>query len=639
MSFPVVYSAQSSGIYLLSLMADSSPGSGSGTTAPSNERRLESWGEIASYLRRDIRTVQRWERNLGLPIHRLAVGKQSSVFAYPSELDKWFKEQEREKRLEKDELEAAAAARSGPPVSVSNEPVNNHSDQSIPVPLERVRTGRPAWKWIIAGAVLIFAGLLIALIYKDQIPEFSIHPRNSSHADARIRLFVRPLKSAAGDQSQDNLAEGLTAETISQLGRLDPAHLAVIAPTSAEHFRDKAISELVRTFRVEYVLEGYVQRVNSRVHINVLLISAKDETNTWSDSFDGDMADILKVQRDVAEKVGRELLSELPPPSAQPAPVQIDPAGYRAYLQGRKSWAARDMAPSVREYEQAVALMPDYALAHSGLASAYALLGQAPNDGVPATTSAPKAIAEARRSLELNKDNSEAHYVLGNIAMCYTWDFPAAERELKEAIRIEPNNPTAHQWMGQYYMVTNRIADAQVETGKALDLDPVSPIFTIARAEASYYAHDFDATIANANLTLEQTPHFVLAEFWLGSAYREKRMYAESLQHFRNATTLVPNNPALLMAYGYALAVSGDAQGARNVLTQLQSLSQHRFVPAIYFAGIYTGLSDKNSAFHWLDKAVREHNDRLIYLKVDPISDPLRSDPRFTQLMNQVHMP
>jgi TolB-like protein/Flp pilus assembly protein TadD len=620
-------------------MANSPPGSGSGTTAPPNERRLESWGEIASYLRRDIRTVQRWERNLGLPIHRLAVGKQSSVFAYPSELDKWFKEQEREKRLEEDEIEAEGAARNGPSVSASSEPVNNHGEQPIPVPLEGEKTGRPSWKWIIAGAVLIFAGLLIAIVYKDQIPEFSIHPRNSSHADARIRLFVRPLKSPAGDQGQDNLAEGLTAETISQLGRLDPPHLAVIAPTSAEHLRDKTISELVRTFHVEYVLEGYVQRVSSKVHINVLLISAKDETNVWTGSFDGDMADILKVQSDVAEKVGHELLSELPPPTAQPTPGQIDPVGYRAYLQGRKSWAARDLARSVNEYEQAVALMSNYAMSHSGLASAYALVGQAPNDGVPATVAAPKAIAEARRALALNANNAEAHYVLGNIAMSYSWDFPTAERELKEAIRLEPNNPTAHQWMGQYYMVTNRISEAQAETGKALDLDPVSPIFTIAKAEASYYAHEFDATIANSNLTMEQSPNFVLAEFWLGSAYREKRMYPESLQHFRNATTLVPNNPALMMAYGHALAVSGDANGARTVLGQLQTLSQHRNVPAIYFAGIYTGLGEKESAFRWLDKAVTEHNDRLIYLKVDPIADPLRSDPRFARLLSQIHMP
>jgi Flp pilus assembly protein TadD len=395
----------------------------------------------------------------------------------------------------------------------------------------------------------------------------------------------------------------------------------------------------VRTFHVEYVLEGYVQRVSSKVHINVLLISAKDETNVWTGSFDGDMADILKVQSDVAEKVGHELLSELPPPTAQPTPGQIDPVGYRAYLQGRKSWAARDLARSVNEYEQAVALMSNYAMSHSGLASAYALVGQAPNDGVPATVAAPKAIAEARRALALNANNAEAHYVLGNIAMSYSWDFPTAERELKEAIRLEPNNPTAHQWMGQYYMVTNRISEAQAETGKALDLDPVSPIFTIAKAEASYYAHEFDATIANSNLTMEQSPNFVLAEFWLGSAYREKRMYPESLQHFRNATTLVPNNPALMMAYGHALAVSGDANGARTVLGQLQTLSQHRNVPAIYFAGIYTGLGEKESAFRWLDKAVTEHNDRLIYLKVDPIADPLRSDPRFARLLSQIHMP
>jgi TolB-like protein/Flp pilus assembly protein TadD len=620
-------------------MADFSSGSGSGTTAPSNERRLESWGEIASYLRREIRTVQRWERNLGLPIHRLPVGKQSAVFAYPSELDKWYKE--RETRIEKDDLEAQAGPAPGPdgapPVAPPIEPVNGQTIESQAPAREERKPLR--WKWIIVGAVLVAGIVLFLAISTDLIPEISFHERTAAHMDARSRLFVRPFKTPPGDQGQDNFAEGLTDEIITQLGRLDPPHLAVIAPTSAEHLRDKTIDELVRALHVQYVLEGYVQRVNSKVHINVLLISAKDETNVWTGSFDGDMADILKVQIEAAEKVGREILKELPAPTLPASPGQIDPAGYRAYLQGRKSWAARDLGHSIQEYEQAVNLMPNYAMAHSGLASAYAILGEAPNDGVPATVSAPKGIAEARRALALNANSAEAHYVLGNIAMSYDWNFPAAERELKEAIRLEPNNPTAHQWMGQYYMVTNRIAEAQAETDKALELDPVSPIYTVARAEASYYAHDFDATIATSTVTLEQTPHFVLAEFWLGSAYREKKMYSDALTHFRNANAFAPDNPALMMAYGHALAVSGDTAGARKVLGQLKTLMHQRNVPAIYLAGIYTGLGDKDSAFEWLDKAVGEHNDRLIYLAVDPIADPLRSDPRFQNLMKQIHMP
>jgi cytochrome c-type biogenesis protein CcmH/NrfG len=240
--------------------------------------------------------------------------------------------------------------------------------------------------------------------------------------------------------------------------------------------------------------------------------------------------------------------------------------------------------------------------------------------------------------LAIDPSNAEAHYVLANLAMSYDWDFSTAEREFSEALRLEPNNPTAHQWLGQYWMVRNHIPEAQTETGKALDLDPVSPIFTTARAEAYYYAHDFDSTISDAKLTLDQTPNFVLAEFWLGSAYREKKMYPESLDHFQKACKLAPDNPALLMAYGHALASAGDIPGARKILNQLTALSHKRFVPAIYLAGIYTALAEKDSAFQWLDKAVEEHDDRLIYLGVDPIADPLRSDPRFRALMKRLHL-
>ncbi|HJZ63389.1 MAG TPA: hypothetical protein VKD70_03655 [Candidatus Acidoferrum sp.] len=617
-------------------MADSTSGSGSGTTAPSNERRLESWGEIASYLRREIRTVQRWERNLGLPIHRLSVGKNSSVYAYPSELDKWYKERETQLPKEDHESDVAVPPEHGDSTPGPNEPVNGQTAQPPPATDESAGARRKfSRKRLIAGAALVFAVGLLTAKYGSQLPDTIFPPKVSFP----IRLLVRSFNSPAGQPNSDIDAEGFTAELISQLSKVDAARLVVIAPTSALQLRDKTLSELRGTYRVQYVLDGHLQRIGNQIHLVVFLISTSDGAYVWTASFDGDTPNILKVLNEVAVQAGRKILPALSTSNLSSPPVQIDPAGYRAYLQGRKSWAARDIGHSVQEYEQAVALLANYSMAHSGLASAYALLGQAPNDGVPATVSAPRAVAEARRALALNPNNAEAHYVLGNIAMHYDWDFPTAERELEEAIRLEQNNPTAHQWLGQYYMVTNRIPEAQAETSIALNIDPVSPIYTVARAEAFYYAHDYDATIATSNTILEQAPRFVLAEFWLGAAYREKRMYQESLQHFRNAINMLPDNPALLMAYGHALAVSGDTAGAHGLLSQLQTLSRHRYVPAIYMAGIYTGLGDKDSAFHWLDKAVREHNDRLIYLKMDPIADPLRSDPRFQLLMAYVRVP
>ena len=616
------------------LMADSTSGSGSGTAAPSNERRLESWGEIASYLRREIRTVQRWERNLGLPIHRLSVGKQSSVYAYPSELDKWYKERETKLEKEDPEVDVPAPFQNAAVISAPGGPVNGQTPQTIPAPKDQDLPAGFAKNRMLAGAVAVFVIGLLTAKYGGRLRDAIFPPR----VTVPVRLLVRSLKAPSGEQGTGIDAEGFTDELISQLSKVDP-RLVVIAPTSAEQLGDKPPSELRTKYRIQYLMDGHLQRVGSQLHLVVFLISTSDGAYVWTGSFDGDTPNILKVQYDVAIQVGSKILPAVTASNLSSYPGQIDPAGYAAYLQGRKSWAARDLASSVKEYEQAVALMPNYAMAHSGLAGAYAILGEAPNDGVQSTISAPRAIQEARRALTLNHDSAEAHYVLGNIAMSYEFDFPKAESELKEAIRLEPNNPTAHQWMGQYYMVTNRIADAQAETSIALNIDPISPIYTVARAEAYYYAHDFDATIFNSNLTLTYSPKFVLAEFWLGSAYREKRMYRESLEHFRNAMSIVPDNPALLMAYGHALAVSGDAAGAHNVLSQLQTLSQRRYVPAIYMAGIYTGLGDKDSAFHWLGTAVKEHNDRVIYLKVDPIADPLRSDPRFQSLMTQVRVP
>ncbi len=593
--------------------------------APAPERKLEGWGEIALYLRREIRTVQRWEKTLGLPIHRLSVGKQASVYAYPSELDRWYRE--REPKIKAEEIQHAKDSGAGAPEAknadtpapalTSPEPLKHSSDRRL--------------YWVAGFAAVLFMVFLISR-FEFNIPIFK--PAAAVQPSAKLRLFVRPFQT--GDTTQIEFTDGLTSEINNRLGRLDPQRLGVIAPTSSKQLGGKPISELEPLLKLNYVLEGSVRRASNQVRIDISLISAKDQTPVWSDSYTENQTDILKVQDEVADAVAQKLLLHLPKSSDGAPPV--DPDGYAFYLRGRRAWAVRDLARSVPAFEAAVQRLPNFVPAHAGLASAYALLSQAPNDAVPQSFSVPRAKAEVQRALALDPSNAEAHYVRGNILMYYDWDFPAAEAELREAIRIDANSPTAHQWLGQYFMTQNRLADARAETQKALDLDPVSPIFTTALAETSYYEHDFGDTIAKANLTLEQSPHFLLAEYWLGSAYREKKMYPEAIQHFRAASNLVPGNPALLTVLAHSLALSGDRQGATSILNQLRTMAHQRYVPAMYLAAISIGLGDKNSAFDELDRAVAEHDDRMIYLAVEPMADPLRSDPRFQALLARLHL-
>src|SRR5882762_9486970 len=295
------------------------PGSSQFGAAPEpasgKERRLESWGEIASYLRREIRTVQRWEKTLGLPIHRLRVGKQSSVYAYPSELNKWYLERE-PKELKDDE------------------PAED------PAPDEPFYKRKAVWLAGMAGLLVLGGFAIVALNWTPQ-------PRNLIASAGKLRLFVRPFQAVAGDASLVEFTEGLTSELNTRLGRLDPTHLGVIAPTSSKQLGAKPISELEPLLKLNYVLEGRVQRANDKIRIDISLISAREQTQLWSDSYTDSVSDILKVQEEVAETVAQKLAINLPPSISAGSASSVDPAGYDAYLRGRRYWAARDLARSV----------------------------------------------------------------------------------------------------------------------------------------------------------------------------------------------------------------------------------------------------------------------------------------------------
>lgn len=598
-------------------MSDFATSPGQRSEPPANEPRLESWGEIASHLRRDIRTVQRWERHYGLPVRRLRVGKLATVYAYRSELDKWFLEHQPKAENDEPAVESAPAAPA-------------HAEDTGGNDFLRWRS----LKWgVLAGLILIVVG---GGIYYVVVKQHSLAGRPPE----RSRLFVRPFANSSGNSQQDEFIAGLTNETITQLGRIAPSQLGVIAPTSSTLLATKSIGELGRLLNVQYVLEGNVSRSGNQVRIDAQLISVNDQTHIWSESYKNDLSDILRVQDEVARAVAQAIRTKIPGVAndlpKSPSAKRVDPEAYDAYVKGRLSWANRDLLRSLNFYQKALQKDPEYALARTGLASAYLLMGQAPNDALPPNEAMPKAREAAQRALIADPTIAEAHCVLANIAATYDWNFDAAEREYQRAIGMDPSNPTAHYWYSQVLIARNRLPEARQEMSTILDLDPVAPTI---RAENFYYARDYDSEIAQARHTLEQYQGFWLARFWLGSGYREKKMYPEAIQEFQQVLKQAGDNPAMLTVYGHTLAVSGDKAGARKVLGQLHGLAQTRYVPAVYFATMHAGLGENDTAFTWFDKALQERNDRLVYLAVDPLADSVRSDRRFRNLLTRVGLP
>jgi TolB-like protein/tetratricopeptide (TPR) repeat protein len=605
---------------------------GPGGSSPS-EKKLVSWKEIASHLGREVRTVQRWETTEDLPVHRHEHQKKSTVYAYASELDAWFK-----KRQPLDDPEADAAY--VPPdtelpetnsAAVDGDAAarNGASTEGHLEPLPRPLMGRPI---AIAAATLALLGFLSYGAYRLS------HPPATRD---KIRLVILPFKNLSNDSNQDYFSAGLTDEMITRLGSVDPQGLGVIASASAYAQSGKSLGEIGRTLDVQYALEGSVHREGNRVRINVQLIQISDLTHLWANSYDRDLTDILLVQDEVTDAVVHQIRGVLAtvtePSGSRAAKRSVNPQAYDAYLRGRFYWTNRaDLLKGIDAYQEAIQIDPQYALAYAGLASSYALLGQVPYDNLRPLESKPKAREAAEHALLLDPRLGDAYAVLGNVAFSFDWDFQKAQQEFDRALALNPNSSVAHLWYGHFCIVRNRLPQALEENSRTLELDPVSPLFNTVRAEIYYHAHNYDAAIAQARRTTEQYPGYWLAYIWLGSALREKKMYKEALEQLSKGRELSHDHPVMISLYGHALAVSGDSAGARRALADLQRLSQSRYVSSLYFAALYTGLGENHTALDWLERAYNERNDRLIYLGAEPMADPLRSDPRFQKLMARI---
>ncbi len=563
------------------------------------EERLETWGEIAAYLKVEQRTAQRWEEILNLPIHRL----QGRVFAYKSELGAWRRKRE------------------DPPDS--------------PEPDRRfwIQEGFAAIRRR-AGVVAISVALVASGVYFLWL---SFH-----RPPTKAMLVVLPFENLSGDQRQEYFCMEFTEELTTQLARLHPERLGVIAPTSARNVRAKSITQIGHELGVKYILEGSVtQHGGNEVHITAQLIQVSDQAQLWADSYSRSEADVLALQSDVAGAIARQTKLTLTPQEQANLTVShpVNPQAHDAYLRGRYQWSQRtpqSIASAIQEFQQAIAADSEYAPAYAGLADAYELLGSVPNDALPPRQAMPKAEQAAEKALALDNSLADAHVSLAYIRLAYDWKRQEAEQQFQEALRLNPGSATGHEWYALYLAATDQMDKAMVEVQEAQELDPLSIIMDMAAAQVHLYAGHYDRVLEQCQRALDLNPKFFLAYYFRGRAYVGKGMLPQALAEFQKASALFPDNPTLMMALGGTYALLGDKAHAQSYLTALENLSEHRYVPAVYMMGVASAMDDRDEAFRWLDQAVEDRCDYVIYLGHEPGIDKLRADPRFRDFVHHV---
>jgi TolB-like protein/DNA-binding winged helix-turn-helix (wHTH) protein/Flp pilus assembly protein TadD len=493
------------------------------------------------------------------------------------------------------------------------------------------RTSR--WKTLAAAAVavvLVAVGWLLLLRHRSSA---------RSQPDAgRLMLAVLPFQNLTGDAAQDYFSDGLTEEMITQLGNLDPDHLGVIARTSVMHYKNnqEPLDQIGRELQVQYVLEGSVRRESDRVRITTQLIQMKDQTHVWSREYDRELIHLLFLQGEIAKEVADEIhLTIGDHPRSEPVSRISSTKSYEAfdlYLKGLYYWNKRWLPQAVQYFQQATAKDPNYARAYAGLADSYALIGG--YSGRPQNDLMPQARTAALRALELDGNLAEAHTALALIVQNYDYDWQTAEKEYRRAIELNPNYATAHHWYAEHLALLGRFDEALRESERARELDPLSLIIAVDNGQILYFSRQYDRAIQQFRAVNEMEPNYPRVHL-VNFAYAEKGMFAEALADIENWRRADSSSPWSWSVLAYTYGRAGQQAEGQRALDKLLELNQRQQIAPAALVWAYIGLGNKEQAFSWLEKAYSQHAN-LTTLKVDPIYDPLRSDPRFQDLLRRV---
>ena len=461
-------------------------------------------------------------------------------------------------------------------------------------------------------------------------------------------LVVLPLENLSGDSQQDYLADGMTEEIITQLGSLDPQHLGVIARTSAMQYKktQKSVGEVSREIGADYLLEGSIRRSGDRLRVTAQLIQSSDQTHLWAESYDKELSDVLTVESDIARSVANEIRLTLSQQVHQrlAAARRTNFEAHDAYLRGLQGWDLRTregFQQAIANFTRATELDPSYAPAYAGLARVYSV---APIfAGMPAGEAAPKALEAASRALSLDESLGDAHSAIGFVKAHYEYDWPAAERELRRAIDLEPNNAYAHFFYSNSYLSPfGHHEQAIAEMRKATELDPLSTRFQSFAGVTFKWARRYDDSLAQFQKVSQTAPRFPLNHERSAQLYAILGRYEEAIAEETTARVLVGEKQQDVLAKMNTVRRALAAKGERGYWEEQLRLAQdpqnppEAYVRPYGLAIIYSHLGEKARAFENLENALAERDTQMTELAIEPQFDALRSDPRFVELERRI---
>jgi serine/threonine protein kinase/TolB-like protein len=450
-------------------------------------------------------------------------------------------------------------------------------------------------------------------------------------------VAVLPFASSGSDPEVEYLGDGITENLInalSQVGNLSVRSRSSVLRYKAHPMEPQAAGQKLQ---VQAVLTGSISQRNGELSISAELVDTRDNRQIWGQRYNRKAEDLLAVQREISQEIAQKLRTRLSGEDEKKLAKRYteNAEAYQLYLKGRYYWYKRTQAElrkAAEHFGQAIKQDPNFALAYAGLADTYSLQSGA----IPPTEIFPKAKQAALKAIMLDSNLSEGYAALAFISFLFDWNWAEAEKAYRRAIDLNPNNPLAHSYYARYLCAMQRFNEAITEIDQALRLDPLSLALSTSRGVAFYQARQYDRAIEQQRRTLEMESGYPAARANLAEAYVQKGKFKEAIPEFEASLKLGGDNNGFLSELGQTYALAGRTAEARNVLERLQTLSRQRYVLPTFIAMLHGALGEKDEAFQYLNRGYAERCRPMAFLKVDPLWDPLRSDPRFSELLKRV---
>jgi len=454
-------------------------------------------------------------------------------------------------------------------------------------------------------------------------------------------IAVLPFDNLSRDPDNAYFAEGIQDEILARLSKI--ADLKVISRTSTQKYKSAPdnLREIARQLDVANILEGSVQKSANQVRVNVQLINALSDAHLWAEIYDRKLTDIFAVESDIATTIAQTLQAKLTGSerTAIAKRPTANPEAYELYLKGRFFWNKRtgaDLRTAIEYFNQALGKDPGYALAYVGLADSYGLLNV--YGAASPADSFPQAKAASKKALELDDTLAEAHTSLALVLNDYDFDFEQSLKEFERAIQLNPNYATAHQWSARPLLALGQFDRAIAESKRAVELDPLSLVINTDLGTDYFVARRYDEAIAQLHKTIEMDPRFYFAHGALGRVCQLKGQFNEAIAEYRKAVEL-NDDPSVLALLGQAYARAGQREEAQRILARLSEEGKSRYVQAYSFALMFLALGNKERAIDEMERGYRERGVGVFWVKVNPLLDDLRANPRFEALVQKVFAP